>query len=101
MRRIEAKRKNAKAFRLRHSQSWAKRRQRLSHAIVRSTIHRLPAVSGLDEAPFTLEMHDDRDCHERYKQSTLSLTELGKATLAGVTISAGMTRFIAGGAAPN
>jgi hypothetical protein len=29
MRRIEARRKNAKAFRLRHSQSLAKRRQRL------------------------------------------------------------------------
>ena len=41
MRRIEAKRKNAKAFRLRHSQSLAKRRQRLSHAMVRLTIHRL------------------------------------------------------------
>ena len=42
-----------------------------------------PAVSGLDEGPFTLEMHDDRERHERYKQSKLSLTELGKAVLAG------------------
>ena len=41
MRRIDARRKNAKAFRLRHSQSLAKRRQRLSHAMVRSTIQRL------------------------------------------------------------
>jgi hypothetical protein len=41
MRRIEARRKNASAFRLRHSQSLAKRRQRLSHAMVRSTIQRL------------------------------------------------------------
>src|SRR6266849_11056600 len=41
MRRIEARRKKAKAFRLRHSQSFAKRRQRLSQAIVRSTIQRL------------------------------------------------------------
>jgi hypothetical protein len=40
MRRIDARRKNAKAFRLRHSQSLAKRRQRLSHAMVRSTIQR-------------------------------------------------------------
>jgi hypothetical protein len=38
MRRTEAKRKNAKAFRLRHSQFLAKRRQQLSHAMVRSTI---------------------------------------------------------------
>ena len=42
-----------------------------------------PAVSGLDEGPFTLEMHDDRDRHERYKRSRLSLTELGRAVLAG------------------
>src|ERR1700730_3954055 len=40
MRRIEARRKNARAFRLRHSQSLAKRRQRLSQAMVRSTIQR-------------------------------------------------------------
>ena len=40
MRRIEARRKNAKAFRLRYSQSLAKRRQRLSQAMVRSTIQR-------------------------------------------------------------
>ena len=37
MRRIEARRKNASAFRLRFSQSLASLRQRLSHAIVRST----------------------------------------------------------------
>jgi hypothetical protein len=41
MKRIEARRKNAKAFRLRHSQSLARRRQRLSHPMVRSTIQRL------------------------------------------------------------
>src|ERR1035438_2936747 len=32
MRRIEASRRNARAFRLRHSQSFANRRHRLSHA---------------------------------------------------------------------
>ena len=42
-----------------------------------------PVVSGLDEGPFTLEMHDDRDRHARYKQSRLSLTEFGQAVLAG------------------
>jgi len=42
-----------------------------------------PAVAGLDEGPFTLEMHDDRDRHQRYEQSRLSLTELGNAVLAG------------------
>ena len=50
MRRIEARRKNARAFRLRHSQSLAKRRQRLSQAMVRSTIHRL----GKTAKPFAL-----------------------------------------------
>src|SRR5256885_16958656 len=50
MRRIEARRKNAKAFRLRHSQSLAKRRQRLRHAMVRSTIHRL----GKTAKPFAI-----------------------------------------------
>jgi hypothetical protein len=39
MRRIEARRKNASAFRLRFSQSLASLRQRLSQAMVRSTIH--------------------------------------------------------------
>jgi hypothetical protein len=42
-----------------------------------------PAVSGLDEGPFTDEMHDGRDRYQRYKRSRLSLTELGRAILAG------------------
>jgi hypothetical protein len=41
-----------------------------------------PAVSGLDEGPFTLEMHDDRDRHARYKRSRLNLTALGEAIVA-------------------
>src|SRR5262249_22358491 len=41
MRRIEASFKNARALRLRFSQSLARRRQRLSQAMVRSTIQRL------------------------------------------------------------
>lgn len=43
----------------------------------------VPAVSGLGEGPFTLDMHDDALRHARYKQSRLSLTDLGKAVLAG------------------
>jgi hypothetical protein len=43
----------------------------------------LPAVSGLAEWPFTLEMHDVKSRFDRYKQSRLSLTPLGKAILAG------------------
>ncbi len=41
-----------------------------------------PVVSGLDEGPFDLDMHDDADRHARYKRSSLALTELGKAVLA-------------------
>jgi hypothetical protein len=41
-----------------------------------------PAVSGLDEGPFADEMHDDAVRHARYKQSEISLTELGQAILA-------------------
>lgn len=43
----------------------------------------VPAVSGLDEGPFSLDMHDDALRHARFKQSRLSLTDLGKAVLAG------------------
>jgi hypothetical protein len=42
-----------------------------------------PAVSGLAEWPFTLEMHNERERYARYKESRLSLTALGKAILAG------------------
>jgi hypothetical protein len=41
-----------------------------------------PAVAGLDEGPFTLEMHDDRNRHERYQRSRLKLSALGEAILA-------------------
>jgi hypothetical protein len=42
-----------------------------------------PAVSGLDEGPFSIEMMRQRKRAERYEQSKLSLTTLGKAILAG------------------
>jgi len=41
-----------------------------------------PAVSGLDEGPFTLQMHDDRNRHTRYVRSELKLTPFGEAILA-------------------
>lgn len=41
-----------------------------------------PVVSGLDEGPFTDELHDDTDRHARYESSTLTLTTLGEAILA-------------------
>lgn len=41
-----------------------------------------PAVSGLDEGPFTEEMHKDKARRARYRQSKLSLTALGNAVLA-------------------
>jgi len=40
-----------------------------------------PAVSGLDEGPFTDEMHCDPKRLARYKRSKLNLTALGKAIL--------------------
>jgi len=42
-----------------------------------------PAVSGLDEGPFTEAMLADRDRHDRYKRSRLDITPLGRALLAG------------------
>ena len=42
----------------------------------------VPAVSGLEEGPFTLQMHSDRNRHECYKRSELKLTPLGEAILA-------------------
>jgi hypothetical protein len=42
-----------------------------------------PVLSGLEEGPFSLDMHNDDLRHARYKQSRLSLTDLGKAALAG------------------
>jgi hypothetical protein len=41
-----------------------------------------PAVSGLAEGLFTVEMHNDAARYARYKESLLSLTEFGKAILA-------------------
>jgi hypothetical protein len=41
-----------------------------------------PAVAGLDEGPFAMEMHEDRNRRERYKGSKLKLTALGEAVLA-------------------
>jgi hypothetical protein len=46
MSRIEARRKNASAVRLRFSQSLVSLRQRLSHASVRSTIQRLGSTTN-------------------------------------------------------
>jgi hypothetical protein len=42
-----------------------------------------PAVSGLDEGPFTLAMHADRHRLHRYQHCALSLTGLGVALVAG------------------
>lgn len=50
------------------------------------TLHRLahchaPTIVGLNEGPFTLELHDDCNRFEKYKRSKLSLSELGRALL--------------------
>ena len=39
-------------------------------------------VSGLDEGPFDLDMHEDEVRHAKYKRSRLALTELGNAVIA-------------------
>jgi hypothetical protein len=51
----------------------------LLDALVRCPV---PAVSGLEERPFTLAMVESRRRRKRYEQSRLSLTPLGKAVLA-------------------
>ena len=43
----------------------------------------VPAIAGLTEGPFTLGLHESPERFDRYKASTLSLTPLGKAVLAG------------------
>jgi hypothetical protein len=42
-----------------------------------------PAITGLEEGPFTLDLHQDADRHKRYTQSRLSLTAFGKTILSG------------------
>ena len=61
MRRIDARRKNASALRLRFSQSLASLRQRLSQAMVRSTTQRrgsttnpFGVIGALDDFSFEL-----------------------------------------------
>jgi hypothetical protein len=43
----------------------------------------MPAVSGLTDGPFSGEMHRSDERLTRFENSTLSLTDLGKAILAG------------------
>ncbi|MCC8960990.1 hypothetical protein H8A95_01360 [Bradyrhizobium sp. Pear76] len=43
----------------------------------------VPAIGGLDEGPFDLDMHEDPDRHQRYKRSRLALTGLGQAIVDG------------------
>src|SRR5262249_29626958 len=63
MRRIEASRRNARALRLRFSQSFASLRQRLSQAKVRSTIQRRGSTTN----PFV-----------RSERLTISVSSCGK-----------------------
>lgn len=43
----------------------------------------VPAISGLAEGPFTDRLHNSSERLHRYRASTLSLTPLGRAILAG------------------
>jgi hypothetical protein len=42
-----------------------------------------PAVLGLSEGPFTLELHDDQDRYNSYRQSRLRLSDLGERLAEG------------------
>src|SRR5579859_2692694 len=44
---------------------------------------RRPAISGLQEGPFTLGLHDDPERHRLYFESPLVLTDYGRDLLAG------------------
>jgi hypothetical protein len=44
---------------------------------------RRPAISGLTEGPFDPDLPNAQERYDRYKSSTLALTDLGKAVLAG------------------
>lgn len=43
----------------------------------------LPALTGIEARPFTLEMHDTPDWHKRYNKSRIALTDFGRDLLAG------------------
>ena len=60
-----------------------------------------PAVSGLDEGPFTIEMHDDGEPSRAMQTEQAFALGARRGCLRGPTISAGTIRSIAGGAAPN
>jgi hypothetical protein len=60
-----------------------------------------PAVAGLEDGPFTDELHDEAGRLARYKQSKLTLTPLGRLFWRKPMISAGTTPSIAGGAGRN
>jgi len=43
----------------------------------------VPAIAGLTEGPFDMALHDDKARFERYRRSSLELTDLGKALVRG------------------
>ncbi|WP_247468709.1 hypothetical protein [Bradyrhizobium sp. 137] len=57
----------------------------------------VPAVSGLDEGPFSLDMHDDVLRHARYKQSRCRLQIWERRCWQARRISTAIIRFPAGG----
>jgi hypothetical protein len=44
---------------------------------------KVPAVAGLRDGPFSLELHDDAERYANYKRSGLSLTKFGRTLLDG------------------
>lgn len=43
----------------------------------------VPAILGIDDAPFNLGLHDDRERFEHYRRSKLSLSDFGRTLLEG------------------
>ena len=42
----------------------------------------VPALSGIPETRFSLDLHDDREHHRRFRESMINLTEIGHRLMA-------------------
>src|SRR5271166_5678468 len=87
MRRMDASLRKASALRLRFSQSFASRRQRLSQAIVRSTIQRFGSATNPDYATFSQEQLNIPQAEAEHMVQPDSMTDdLGGKAMAVVRV---------------
>jgi hypothetical protein len=89
MSRIEARRKNASAVRLRFSQSLVSLRQRLSHASVRSTIQRLGSTTN-PSATHLGNVYDEHFAVIRQRAKNRSIGTV--ANVRGVPVGSAITQ---------